>query len=233
MAIFSDIYFLALHIQDALVFPKQLTPDEEEKLIDEMENGSETARKKLIEHNLRLVSHISKKYYSKSNDHDELISIGTIGLVKGVNSFKKEKNTKLSTYLAKCIQNEILMNFRTQKKASQDVYISDPIDIDSEGNPLTLMDIIAVNDTISDDIDMKIKIKQLYKFIDEIDDAREKAVIEKRYGLNNNEELTQREIAKELGISRSYVSRIEKKVINDLRIKFKCGMNNGLNEDLR
>ncbi len=220
MNILSNFYFIALHVINTGSFPKQLTKEEEEKLIDEMENGSDSARKKLIEHNLRLVSHVSKKYYSKTNDHDELISIGTIGLVKGVNSYRKEKKTKLSTYLAKCIQNEILMHFRAQKKNSQDVYIDDPIDTDSDGNPLTLLDIISINDTIADDIDMKLKMEKLKILIDEMKDEREKTVITLRYGLNGKEEMTQREIAKSLGISRSYVSRIEKKVIEDLRSQF-------------
>lgn len=220
LSVLSGIYFFALNVRDNFLFPKQLSKEEEEKLIEEMENGDDNAKKKLIEHNLRLVSHVSKKYYSKTGDPDELISVGTIGLVKGVNSYKKEKNTKLSTYLAKCIQNEILMYFRSQKKSSQDVFISEPIDTDSEGNPLTLMDIIASDDTISDDIDLKIKSEKLRKYIDEIENEREKTVIIKRYGLDGKDEKTQREIAKELNISRSYVSRIEKKVIEELRKKF-------------
>lgn len=220
LSVLSGIYFFALNVRDNFLFPRQLSKEEEEKLIEEMENGDDNAKKKLIEHNLRLVSHVSKKYYSKTGDPDELISVGTIGLVKGVNSYKKEKNTKLSTYLAKCIQNEILMYFRSQKKSSQDVFISEPIDTDSEGNPLTLMDIIASDDTISDDIDLKIKSEKLRKYIDEIENEREKTVIIKRYGLDGKDEKTQREIAKELNISRSYVSRIEKKVIEELRKKF-------------
>ena len=220
LSVLSGLYFFALNVRDSFLFPKQLSKEEEEKLIDRMEAGDEEAKKKLIEHNLRLVSHVAKKYYSKTGDMDELISIGTIGLVKGVNSFKKEKSTKLSTYLAKCIQNEILMFFRNQKKINNTVYINDPIEFDSEGNPLTFMDLIKTEDTIADDINDKINIEKLKKYVNEIGDKREKTVIIKRYGLDGKDPLTQLEVSKQLGISRSYVSRIEKKVIEDLRKKF-------------
>ena len=219
LSILSNFWFLALHVINNSSFPKQLSKDEEEKLIKQMENGDDNARKKLIEHNLRLVSHVCKKYYSKFNDTDELISIGTIGLVKGVNSFQSSKSTKLSTYLAKCIQNEILMFFRAQKKSAQDVYFEDQIDTDSDGNALTLMDIISVEDNIADELSTKFQLEKLNQLVQNIKDPREKEIIVLRYGLFGNEELTQREIAKKLGISRSYVSRIEKKVIDDLRDK--------------
>ena len=220
LSVLSSLFFFALNVRESFHFPKLLTKKEEEELIDRTEQGDEGAKKKLIEHNLRLVSHIAKKYYSKTGEPEELISIGTIGLVKGVNSYKKEKNTKLSTYLAKCIQNEILMFFRAQKKTVNDVYISDPIETDSEGNPLTFMDILPTEDDISDEIDLKINIQKLKKCIEEIDDPREKTIIIKRYGLDGEQELTQLEVAKMLGISRSYVSRIEKKVIEQLRENF-------------
>lgn len=220
LGIISALHFFALHVKESVSFPRQLTKPEEQKLIKEMQNGSDEARKKLIEHNLRLVSHIAKKYYSKNNDIDEIISVGTVGLVKGVNSFKEEKNTKLSTYLSKCIQNEILMSFRVQKKSNQDVYFNDPIDFDNEGNPLTLLDVVASEDTIIDKIDLKLKTEKLKEIIYNIKDNREKYVIIKRYGLDGNEPLTQREIAKNLGISRSYVSRIEKKVLEDILNEF-------------
>lgn len=221
LSIISALHFFALHVKESVSFPKQLSKEEEHKLIKEMQNGSDEARKKLIEHNLRLVSHIAKKYYSKNNDVDEIISIGTIGLVKGVNSFKEEKNTKLSTYLSKCIQNEILMSFRVQKKSNQDVYFNDPIDFDNEGNPLTLLDVVASEDSIIDEIDLKLKTEKLRKIVNNIKNERESYVITKRYGLDGYEPLTQREIAKKLGISRSYVSRIEKKVIEDILDEFK------------
>ena len=220
LSVLSGLYFFALNVRDSFLFPKQLSKEEEEILIERMDAGDEQAKKKLIEHNLRLVSHVAKKYYSKTGDIDELISIGTIGLVKGVNSFKKEKSTKLSTYLAKCIQNEILMFFRNQKKINNTVYINDPIEFDSEGNSLTLMDLIKTEDTIADDINNKINIEKLKRYINEIIDEREKTVIVKRYGLDGKDPLTQLEVSKKLGISRSYVSRIEKKVIEELRKKF-------------
>lgn len=221
LSVLSGLYFFALNVRNNLSFPKKLSPEEEMKLLNEKENGSMAARQKLIEHNLRLVSHITKKYYSKTGEPEELISIGTIGLIKGVDTYKTEKKTKLSTYLAKCIQNEILMYFRTGKKSAQDVYFNEPIDTDSEGNPLTFLDIVADEEDIADTIDLKIKSEKLKQYVDEIENERERTVIIKRFGLDGEEELTQKQIAKKLGISRSYVSRIEKKVIEDMRKKFK------------
>ena len=221
LSVLSGLYFFALNVRNNLSFPKKLSPEEEMKLLNEKENGSMAARQKLIEHNLRLVSHITKKYYSKTGEPEELISIGTIGLIKGVDIYKTEKKTKLSTYLAKCIQNEILMYFRTGKKSAQDVYFNEPIDTDSEGNPLTFLDIVADEEDIADTIDLKIKSEKLKQYVDEIKNERERTVIIKRFGLDGEEELTQKQIAKKLGISRSYVSRIEKKVIEDMRKKFK------------
>jgi len=220
LSVLSGLYFLALNVRESYVFPKQLSKKEEEMYIQKKEQGDEDARQKLIAHNLRLVSHISKKYYSKTGEPEELISIGTIGLIKGVDSYKSDKKTKLSTYLAKCIQNEILMYFRTNQKTAQDVFISDPIDTDAEGNPLTFLDIIAKEDTIADEIDVKLKIEQLRKYIAQIKNSRENTVIVKRFGLDGNEPLTQKQVANILQISRSYVSRIEKKVIEDLQKKF-------------
>ena len=221
LSVLSGLYFFFLFVRNNLSFPKKLSPEEEMKLLNEKENGSMAARQKLIEHNLRLVSHITKKYYSKTGEPEELISIGTIGLIKGVDTYKTEKKTKLSTYLAKCIQNEILMYFRTGKKSAQDVYFNEPIDTDSEGNPLTFLDIVADEEDIADTIDLKIKSEKLKQYVDEIKNERERTVIIKRFGLDGEEELTQKQIAKKLGISRSYVSRIEKKVIEDMRKKFK------------
>lgn len=220
LSIFSRLIFGALHTVNTGSFPPKLSKEEEKELLEKMKNGDTKAKDKLIEHNLRLVAHISKKYYSKTNDPGDLISVGTIGLVKGIDSFDTDKGTKLATYIARCIENEILMYFRNQKKTSYEVFMNEPIDFDSEGNPLTLMDIISVNDTIADDIDLKMKAKQLYLFISQIENPREKYVILHRYGIFGNEIKTQRQIAKELKISRSYVSRIEKKVICDLRKKF-------------
>ncbi len=182
--------------------------------------GDSKAREKLIEHNLRLVSHIIKKYYSEYDEQEDLISIGTIGLIKAVDSFDADKGIRLATYAAKCIENEILMYFRSKKKDSNTVSVNEPIDTDSEGNPLTLIDIIYCEDTISDDIDLKRKSRTLYEFIEKIENERDREIIIRRYGLYNRKEQTQREIAKELNISRSYVSRIEKKVIGELREMF-------------
>lgn len=149
-----------------------------------------------------------------------MISIGTIGLIKGINTFNMDKGARLATYAARCIENEILMYFRSQKKSAQDISMSEPIDMDSEGNPLTLMDIISVEDTIADDLDIKIKSEKLRECILDIRDKREKQIIILRYGLDESRPLTQREVAQMLGISRSYISRIEKRVIDRLRKQF-------------
>ena len=169
--------------------------------------GDEDAADVLIEHNLRLVAHIIKKYYSSFSEQEDLISIGTIGLIKGIRTFDADKGTRLATYAARCIENEILMHFRSQRKSAQDVSMSDPIDIDSEGNPLTLSDIIYTNDTIADDLDIKLKSEQLRRYIGELKDPRERMIIILRYGLMDDRPLTQREVAKKLNISRSYVSQ--------------------------
>lgn len=174
----------------------------------------------MIEHNLRLVAHIVKKYYSAQKDQDDLISIGTIGLIKAVSTFDYNKGTRFATYAARCIENEILMHFRNAKKSAQDIYISDPIDTDKEGNALTFMDIVADDDCIIDSIDLKLKSEKLYELIEKHLDTREKEIIYLRYGLRGNIPLTQREVAKKLKISRSYVSRIETKALLKLRKEF-------------
>lgn len=212
--------FFALHIKNAGSFPPPLSHDEEKKLLKKLAEGDNEARGKLIEHNLRLVAHIIKKYYSTYAEQDDLISIGTIGLIKAINTYNGEKGARLATYAARCIENEILMYFRSQKKTSQDISMSEPIDTDSEGNPLTLIDIISTEDTIADKIDTKIKIEKLRKFVSEIQDEREKRIIIMRYGLDNNQPLTQKAVARKLHISRSYVSRIEKRALNRLRKRF-------------
>lgn len=212
--------FFALHIKSNNSFPPALTAKEEKEYLIKYKNGDLQAKNKLVEHNLRLVAHIIKKYYSNSSEQDDLISIGTIGLIKAVNTFNESKGIKLATYASKCIENEVLMYFRSQKKSSQDISINEPIDSDSEGNPLTLMDIICTEDTIADDIDEKLTIQKLYKFVEEIKNEREKTIIIMRYGLYGTEPLTQRQIAQILKISRSYVSRIEKKILIDLKEKF-------------
>ena len=173
----------------------------------------------LIEHNLRLVAHIAKKYSDDKNSED-LISIGTVGLIKAVSTFKGDKNIRLATYAARCIENEILMFFRSLKKNAQDVFISDPIDTDSQGNALTLIDVIADKSDIVEELDTKLKIQKLRLIIHGVLDERELEIIRLRYGIDGYPELTQRDIAKRLGISRSYVSRIEKSALEKLRRKF-------------
>ena len=212
--------FFALHLKNGGSFPPALSSKDEKEYLKRFKSGDEEAKNVIIEHNLRLVAHIVKKYYSGSGEQDDLISIGTIGLIKAVNTFDESKGIKLATYASKCIENEILMYFRSQKKCSQDISINEPIDSDGEGNPLTLMDIISVEDTIADDIDDKITFAKLYRYVDELKDEREKTIIIMRYGLYDSEPMTQKQIAKRLNISRSYVSRIEKKAIERLRKRF-------------
>lgn len=218
--IISHIFYLALHVTKAGAFPPPLSSKEEAKLLNLKEQGDTKAKNKLIEHNLRLVAHVVKKYYTANCEQDDLISIGTIGLIKAVNTFKPDKNIRLATYAARCIENEILMHFRNMKKTSQDVYISDPIDTDKNGNTLTLIDIIADESNIEDEIDTKLKVEKLRQVFEQTLDKREIQIINMRYGLNGETELTQREISKKLGISRSYVSRIETAALNKLRKKF-------------
>lgn len=198
-------------------FPEPLKESEERECLEKMRGGDKEARNKLIEHNLRLVAHIVKKY-SQSADVDDLISIGTIGLMKGVDSFNYEKNTRLATYVSRCIENEILMHLRHEKKFSAQVSLSEPIGFDQEGNEINLMDVlIGEGEDICDKVDRNENIKRLIKKLNEIKDKREKEIIFLRYGLWGKKPLTQKEVAKRLGISRSYVSRIEKKAIADLK----------------
>lgn len=214
---FRNLIFFALHIGNTGFFPKPLTKKEEAQAVEKAQSGDVQARNLLVEHNMRLVMHIIKKYYSSCSDQDDLISIGTVGLIKGINSYNSEKGTKLATYAARCIENEILMHFRGMRKTAQDISMNEPIDTDGEGNPLTLADIICVDDTIADDIDHKFRCRKLREMIDEIKNPREKTIIVMRYGFDGNEPKTQQEIADILGISRSYVSRIETRILAQLR----------------
>lgn len=218
LQIVSNIFYLALHVTNAGSFPPPLSIKQEKELLHLKDLGDKKAKNKLIEHNLRLVAHVVKKYYT-DDEQDDLISIGTIGLIKAVNTFKSDKKIRLATYAARCIENEILMHFRNNKKRSQDVYISDPIDTDKNGNTLTLIDIIADEGNIDDEIDTKIKLQKLRKILSSSLDERELEIIKMRYGIGTKE-LTQREIATKLGISRSYVSRIETAALNKLRKEF-------------
>lgn len=220
MKIASAVYYFALHVKGAGSFPPPLSAEREAELLEKSRNGDDGARNELIEHNLRLVAHIVKKYYNTGADQDDMISIGTIGLIKAVSTFNTDKGIHLATYASRCIENEILMFFRNQKKTAQDVFISDPIDTDKDGNTLTLIDVIADKSDIADEIDTKIKVEKLRVILPICLTERERLIIEMRYGLCGREELTQREIAKKLNISRSYVSRIEKSALEKLRKQF-------------
>ncbi len=224
-AIFSffsaHILYLILHIQNQTSFPKPLSSKEERYYLEQLAQGDKNARGVLIERNLRLVSHIVKKYYSKTNDTDDLVSIGTIGLIKAVDSFDYTKGTRFSTYASRCIENEILMHFRALKKTGGDVLLGDAIDIDKDGNPLTIEDTIADDTDLSEELEMKTRWSQVKSYIENMDDERAREIIILRYGLNNKKPLTQREVAERLNISRSYVSRIEKKTLSDIRKSLK------------
>ena len=217
--IFKDFYiFSAAYSNNS--FPEPLTKEEEDLYVEKSKLGDKESRSKLIEHNLRLVAHIVKKYDSKNEDTDDLISIGTIGLIKGVDSYSKKKNTRLTTYAARCIENEILMHFRNNKKRSKDISINDSIGFDKEGNEITILDILKTHTPdFALDIHKEDNITDLKKYFNVLTD-REKEIIVQRYGLDNNDEITQKEIAKKLGISRSYVSRIEKRALTKILREF-------------
>lgn len=219
-AISSNFLYFVLHISNNNSFPKPLNSKEEQECLLKIKEGDKASRTRLIEHNLRLVSHIVKKYYSKTNDTDDLISIGTIGLIKAIDSFNIEKSVRLATYASRCIENELLMHFRSLKKTSQDIYMGDPIDTDKDGNPLSLIDIISDDSNMEEDFELNQLRLKLAECIKKIQDPREKEIIILRYGLNNQKPLTQREVASHLKISRSYVSRIEKKTLEKLRAEF-------------
>ena len=219
ISLFKNIFFFT-GSYSINVFPEPLDHEEESKYLELLKKGDKNARNKLIEHNLRLVAHIVKKYDTKEKNTDDLISIGTIGLIKGIDSFKNDKNTKLTTYVAKCIQNEILMYFRNNKKHANDVSLNDSIGFDKDGNEINLIDVLKSDDEdILTTLHNKDSVNTLLKYLS-ILNKREKEIIIKRYGLFNNEELTQKEISKELNISRSYVSRIEKRALLKIYKKF-------------
>ena len=217
--LFKDLYiFTAAYSNNS--FPDPLYKEEEEKYIEKMKLGDKTARSKLIEHNLRLVAHIVKKYDNKNEDTDDLISIGTIGLIKGIDSFSKSKNTRLTTYVARCIENEVLMHFRNNKKRSKDISINEPVGFDKEGNEITILDILKTPaPDFAMDIQKENNINNLKKYFDILTD-REKEILIDRYGLFDKDEITQKEISKKLKISRSYVSRIEKRALTKILREF-------------
>ncbi len=209
----NTLFFMLRLSPGAGSFPKPLNAAEERDMLARMESGDCDARDLLIVHNLRLVAHVVKKYYASREDQDDLISGGTIGLIKAISSFDTNKNIKLATYAAKCIENEILMYFRSLRKLSQEVSLSDPIDSDNDGSALSLLDVISCEDTMLDDIYLNDRQRQLYTYLNQSLDEREREIVILRYGLYGTKQLTQREIADKIGISRSYVSRIEKKAL--------------------
>lgn len=199
------------------MFPEPLTSEEEKIYLEKMQEGDEEARNILIERNLRLVAHVVKKYANTRVEQEDLISIGTIGLIKGINSYNLEKGSKLSTYVSRCIDNEILMHLRATKKLNAEVYLNEPIGKDKDDNVVTLQEVLENDErNIEDEVDLKMKIKKLYQKMGEILKNREKTIIELRFGLDGHKPKTQHEIAEMMGISRSYVSRIETKAINKL-----------------
>lgn len=216
-AVLSSVTLLLSYIANGNSFPKPLSAAEERRYIEQWQNGDEHAKEILIERNLRLVAHIAKKYSGSVRDSEDIISIGTIGLIKGISSFDPSKGTRLATYAARCVENEILMLMRAQKKTQGDVSLNETIGTDKEGNQIMLIDIIKSENTdIFDEINTGIEVRQLYKNIKNELDERERKVILLRYGLVDGRCYTQREIAKAMRISRSYVSRIEKKAISKL-----------------
>ena len=217
----TNILYFMLHLSTNSSFPEPLSAKEEqEAFVKFNKDGDINARNKLVNHNMRLVAHIIKKYYSNYSDQEDIISIGTIGLIKAINTFDYTRGPRLATYASRCIENEIFMHFRTKKKSAVEISMDEPIDTDSEGNPLTFTDIIFSDETVFDDVDLKMKSEMLYKYLENIQDERNKSILIMRYGLYDTDPLTQREIAKKLNISRSYVSRIEKKSIDELKRLF-------------
>ena len=229
----QNLLFIGLHLDSRSSFPKQLSPKEEEECIALIAQGDMDARGKLIEHNLRLVAYIVNKNYPEAvrgcqQDADDLISIGTIGLIRAAETFDYTKGRRFSTYASRCIDNQIKMHFRKIKRQQSEVYINEPLETESEGNTLTIADILASNENIEEETELRINSQKLYRYIDEELDEREKEIICKRYGIRDGrgfvcEAMTQREIAKQLKISRSYISRIEKKALEKLRRRFEQG----------
>ncbi|WP_102400586.1 RNA polymerase sporulation sigma factor SigK [Haloimpatiens massiliensis] len=212
----SSVTFLIAYVTNN-TFPKPLSQKEEKYYLDKLKEGDVLAKNILVERNLRLVAHIVKKYSYPNKEVDDLISIGTIGLIKAIDSFDSSKGTRLATYAARCIENEILMLIRNNKKIKSEIYLQDPIGVDKEGNEISLMDVLSSDeDSIIEIVQSKIQIKKLYNKIEEVLQGREKFIIKMRYGLEDGKPRTQREIARQLGISRSYVSRLEKRALKKL-----------------
>lgn len=214
------IFTFILHICGNGKFPKPLSEEKEKEYLLKSKKGDIKARNILVEHNLRLVAHIIKKYYAVNVDQDDLVSIGTIGLIKAINTFDMDKNIKLSSYASRCIENEILMHFRNLKKSSQNVSLEDAVDIDKDGNTLKLMDLLSIDDDFADNLDKKLNLQKINKYLTETLTKRELQIINLRYGLNGSKPLTQREVSSIMDISRSYVSRIEKKALEKLKARY-------------
>lgn len=221
-AFLQTAVFVVGYISNNSLFPEPLDSEEEKMYLDKLEKGDEDAKNILIERNLRLVAHVSKKYNSTNIDPDDLISIGSIGLIKGINSFKQDKGVRLSTYVSRCIDNEILMYLRSIKKQGTEVYLEDSIGKDKDDNTVTLQEVLGSDGkNVEEEVDLKLKVKKLYAKIKEVLKDRERTIIELRFGLNGNKPKTQMQIAKMMGISRSYVSRIETKAIGKLAKEFR------------
>lgn len=224
---YTYIFSLISHMLGAILgvgnpssFPAPLSAAEEADCFNRMRSGDAEARQLLILHNLRLVAHIVRKYYSGSRAQEDLISVGSIGLVKAVDSFDSTKTTKFATYAAKCIQNEVLMYFRSQKKLAGEISINETIDVDRDGNPLTYIDVISCEDSIVDEVDLKLQTDRMLCYINTVLTPRERQIIIMRYGLYGGRQYTQHETAEHMGISRSYVSRIEKGALDKLFTAF-------------
>jgi len=213
----SNLFCLFLRVSGGSSFPPPLSAEEEREAFRRMQSGDNEARDQLIEHNLRLVAHIAKKYYSSGTSQDDLMSLGTIGLIKAIDSYRPEKGIRFATYAAKCLHNEILMYFRSQKKLAQEISLNEAVDTDHDGAQMTIGDLLSSEDTIAEDVDQKIMGEKVHLLIRTLLDERERTVIVLRYGLHGRKPLTQREIAARLGISRSYVSRIEKAAMDKIR----------------
>lgn len=218
LLVFSQLFF-ALQLNTGS-FPKPLTAAQEKAYLERAAKGDLEARNKLIEHNLRLVAHIMKKYYALSSDQEDLISIGTVGLIKAISTFDPDKGIRLATYAARCVENEILMYFRSQKKSATDVSLSDYIETGADGAALSIMDVISDDVDLFERVSTMEEVRLLRKYMAEVLDDRERQVLTLRYGLNGNKPLPQREVADKCGISRSYISRIEKKALGKLRVAF-------------
>ena len=221
LSVFSNLIHMILGLNTPQSFPPPLPPQKEAEYFKLLETGDENARQELILHNLRLVSHIVRKYYASSKNQEDLVSVGVIGLVKAIDSFQIANGARFATYATKCIQNEILMYFRSQKKLSAEVSLNETIDIDKDGNPLTYIDVISCEESLTGEIERKIYSQKALRLVNTILDERERQIITMRYGLGDKEPMTQREVALLLGISRSYVSRIEKTALEKLLEGFK------------